>query len=96
MVLHGFCLAGYWIIHMAVENLMGLQDVILRDGDDVKIFMDDAQHITVPRNFLLVAILRRGLLFHQLPDTRICRYDAFNSVGCLCTLDLSDFNQFLK
>ena len=96
MVLHGFCLAGCWIIHMAVENLMELQDVILRDGDDIKIFMDDAQHITIPCNFLLVTILRSRLLFDQLADTRVCRYDAFNSVGCLCTLDLSDFNQFLK
>lgn len=46
---------------MAVEDFMELQDVILRDGDDIKALMDDAQHISIACNFLLVAVLRRGL-----------------------------------
>ena len=47
-------------------------------------------------NFLLVAVLRRGLLLDQLPDTCIGCDNAFNSVRRLRALNLGDFNQLLK
>ena len=96
IVLHSLCPDSYWIVHMAVENLMELKDVILRDGNGIKALMDDAQHISIACDFLLIAVLWRGLLLNQLSDTCIGCNNAFNSVRCLRALNLGDFNQLLK
>ena len=37
-----------------------------------------------------------GFLLYQLPDSCIGGNNPFNGIGCLCTLDLCDFNQFLQ
>ena len=94
VVLHILRAAAHRIIHMTVQNFMELQDKILCDGNGIKIFVNDIQHIAIPGDFLLVPVFWRGLFFDQLSDARTGRYNSFNGIGCLCTLNFGDFYQF--
>lgn len=88
--------ACQWIIHVAVQNLMELQDMALRDGDSVKAFMYDGLHVTVPGDFLLISVLWCGFFLYKLLDTGAGGNDAFHGIGRFCTLYLCDFHQLFK
>lgn len=61
--------AGHSVIHMAVQNFMGLQDIVLRDWNGIEALVDDVQHITITGDFLLIAVLGSRFLLDQLLDT---------------------------
>ena len=50
VVLHVFGPARHGVVHVAVEDLVELQDVVLCNRDGVKVLMDEVQHIPVTCN----------------------------------------------
>ena len=58
--------------------------------------MNDIQHVAVTGNLLLIAVSRRGLLYHQLTDTSARGHDALNGIGCLGALYLCNLNKLFK
>ena len=58
--------------------------------------MNDAQCVTISGNFLLIAVTRRGLFFHQLANARACGNNAFDGVGSLGTLNLRNLYQLFQ
>ena len=96
VVLDIFSASSHRIVHVAAENLVELQDEILGNGDGIKIFVDDIQHIAIASNFLLITISGGGLVFYQLPDAGIGGHYPFNGVGGLCTLDFGNLNQLFQ
>ena len=57
IILHCLSLPRKRIVHMAVQHLMKLKDIVLRDGDGVIALMDDAQHIAVS-GYQLLSLFR--------------------------------------
>ena len=96
VVLHVFGPARHGVVHVAVEDLVELQDVVLGDGDGVEVLMDKVQHISVTSDFLFVPVSRRRFLLYKLPDTGVCGHDALNGIGCLSALHLCNLHQFLQ
>ena len=95
VVLHAFGPARHGIVHVAVEDLVELQDVVLGDGDGVEVLVDEVQHVPVTCDLLLVPVPRRCFLLHKLPDTGVCGHDALDGIGCLGALHLCNLYQFL-
>ena len=93
VVLHAFGPARHGIVHVAVKDLVELQDIVLGDGDGIEVLVNKVQHISVTRYFLLVPVSRRRFLLHKLPNTGVCGHNAFNGIGCLGALHLCDFHQ---
>ena len=89
-------LTSHWIVHLAVENFVQLQNNILRDRNGIKILMNDRQRVTVTRDFLLVAVSGRGFFLDQLFDTRARRHDPLNGVGAFRALNLCDLHKLFQ
>ena len=96
IVLHVFCLTCHRIIHVTVQNLVKLENIILCDRNRVKTIVYDVQHIPVSRNLLLVPVSRRCLFLDKLSDTGICCNDSFNGIGRFRALYFCDLHQFFK
>ena len=96
VVSHTFSPTCHGIVRVAVKNLVELQDVILGDGDGVEVLMDEIQRVPVTCNLLLVPVPRHRFLLYKLPDTGVCGYNAFNSIGCLSALYLCNLHQFFQ
>lgn len=96
IVLDSLCAACYRIIHMAAENFMKLQDVVLRNGNGIEALMNDSKNISILGYFLLVTVLRRRLFFNKLPDSRIRCNNTLDGVRCLGTLYLGNFHELFK
>ena len=96
IILHTFCAARKRVIHVAVQNFVKLQDVVLRNWNRVKALVNDTQHIAVSGDFLLVTVSRRGFLFDELPDSGTRGDDALNSIRCLSTLYLGNLHELFE
>ena len=96
IVLHVFSSAGHGVVHVTVEYLVELQDVVLGDGDGVEVLVNEVQHIPITCNLLLVPVSWRRFLLNQLPDAGVCSHDALNGIGCLGALHLCNLHQFLQ
>ena len=66
IVLHGFGATRNGIVHVTVQDFVKLQNIVLRNGNRVKIIVDDVQHITVSGDLLLVTVFRRGFFLNKL------------------------------
>ena len=95
IILDILCLSGHWIIHMAVHNLVKLQDVVSCQRNGIKAFVNNRKYIAVSRNFLLIFVPGSRFLLNQLPDSCIGGNNTLNGIGCLCTLNLCNLNQLL-
>ena len=96
VVLHAFGPARHGIVHVAVEDLVELQDVVLGDGDGVEVLVNEVQHVPVTSDLLFIPVSRHRFLLHKLSDTGVCGHDALNGIGCLGALHLCDLYQFLQ
>ena len=96
IILDIFRLSCQGIIHVAVHDLMQLEDIIFRDRNGIEAFVDDIQDVTVAGDLLFITVLRSGPLLHKLPDTRIGSNNALNRVGSLGALNLRDLHQLFK
>ena len=99
IILHAFCAARKRVIHVAVQDFVKLQDIVLRNWYRVKALVNDTQHVAVSGNLLLISVPRRGFLLDELPDSGACGNDALNGIRCLSTLyfgDLHELFEFLR
>ena len=96
IILHAFCLPRHRVVHVAVQNFMQLQNVVPRNRNGIKIFVDDIQRITVSGNFLLISVSGRSFFFDQLADTCACGDNPLNRIGCFGALNLGDFHQLFQ
>ena len=96
IILHTFCAARKRVIHVAVQNFVKLQDVVLRNWNRVKALVNNAQHITVTCNLLLIPVPRRGFLFDKLPDSGTRGDDALDGIRCLGALYLGNFHELFE
>ena len=80
IILHAFCAARERVIHVAVQDFVKLQNIVLRNWYRVKALMNDTQHIAVSSNFLLVTVSRRGFLLDELPDSGTRGDDALDGI----------------
>ena len=96
IILHAFCLPRHRVVHVAVQNFMQLQNVVPRNWNGIKIFVDDIQRITVSSNFLLISVSGRSFFFDQLADTCACGDNPLNRIGCFGALNLGDFHQLFQ
>ena len=96
IILHAFCAARKRVIHVAVQDFVKLQDIVLRDWNRIKALVNDAQHIAVTCNFLLVTVSRRGFLLDELPDSGTRGDDALDGIRCLGALYLGNFHELFE
>ena len=96
IILHAFCAARKRVIHVAVQDFMKLQDIVLRNWYRVKALVNDTQHIAVTCDFLLVTVSRRGFLLDELPDSGTRGDDALDGIRCLGALYLGNFHEFFE
>ena len=96
IVLHIFGSASHRVIHVVIQDFVQLQDIILCDGDHIKIFVDDIQYIPIPSDLLLIPIPRCCFFLNELPYAGIRCDDPFDGVGCFRALDLSDLHQLFQ
>ena len=96
VVLHAFDPARHGVVHVAIENLVELQDIILCDRNGIKVLMDEVQHVPITRNLLLVPVPRSRFLLYKLPNAGVCGHNALNGIGCLGALHLCNLHQFLQ
>ena len=50
---------------MQLENIIGI------DGNNIKILVDQIQHISIARNFLLITVSGSCFLFNKLSDAGV-------------------------
>ena len=81
---------------MAVQNFMQLQDIVLRERDDIKTLVYDIKDITISSDLLFISIFGRSLFLYQLPDTGVCGYNSFNGIGRLGALHFCYLYQFFQ
>ena len=81
---------------MAVQDFVKLQDIVPRNWNRVKALVNDAQHITVSGNLLLVTVPRRGFLFDKLPDSGTRGNDALDGIRCLSALYLGNLHELFE
>ena len=96
IVLDALGSASHRVVHMAVQNFMQLQDIVLRNGNGIETLMDDVQDIAVACDFLFIAVLGRCLFLDQLLDTGAGGDNALDSIGCLRALHLCNLHQFFQ
>ena len=72
-----FCLPRHRVVHVAVQNFMQLQNVVPRNWNGIKIFVDDIQRITVSGNFLLISVSGRSFFFDQLADSSLLQVESW-------------------
>ena len=96
IILHAFCAARKRVIHVAVQDFVKLQDIVLRNWYRVKALMNDTQHIAVSSDLLLVTVPRRSFLFDELPDSGTRGDDALNGIRCLGALYLGNLHELFE
>ena len=96
IILHAFCAARKRVIHVAVQDFVKLQDIVLRNWYRVKTLMNDTQHIAVSSNLLLISVPRRGFLLDELPDSGTRGDDALDGIRCLSALYLGNLHELFK
>ena len=96
IILRDFCAARKRVIHVAVQDFVKLQDIVLRDWNRIKALVNNTQHIAVSGNFLLVTVSRRGFLLDELPDSGTRGDDALDGIRCLGALYLGNFHEFFE
>ena len=96
IVLHILRFSHHRVIHVTVQNLMELQNIVLRERDCVETLMNDIQYIPVSGNFLFVAVFRCCLFLYQLTDTGACCDNTFDRIGCFGALHLCNLYQFFE
>ena len=96
IILCDLCAPRKGVIHVAVEDFVKLQDVVLRDWYRVKALMNDTQHIAVTGDLLLIPVPRRGFLLDKLPDSGIRGDNALNGVRCLGALYLGNLHELFE
>lgn len=95
-ILHAFCAARKWVVHVAVQDFMKLQDIVLRNWNRVKALVNDTQHVAVSGDLLLISVPRRGFLLDELPDSGARGNDALNGIRCLGALYLGNLHELFK
>jgi len=96
IVLHVLGLACDRVVRLTVEDFVQLQDIVPRDGDDVKALVNDGEDVAVAGDLLLASVPRSCLFRYKLPDPGICGDDALNRVRCLGALDLGDLHELFE
>ena len=81
------------VVHVAVQNLMQLQNIILRNRNHIKIFMNEVQDITVACNLLFITVARRRFFLHELLDSGAGGHDSLDGIGCFGALHLCNLHQ---
>ena len=97
VVLHAFGPARHGIVHVAIKDLVELQDVVPGNGNRIIVLMNEGQNIPVACNLLLVPVFSAS--FSSSTSCRIAGVggnNALNGIGCLGTLHLCDLHQFLQ
>ena len=96
IILCDLCASRKRVIHVAVEDFVKLQDVVLRDWYRVKALVNDTQHIAVTDDLLLIPVPRRGFLLDKLPDSGTRGDNALNGVRCLGALYLGNLHELFE
>ena len=75
---------------------MQLKDIIGVDRDQIMVFMDGVQHLSVPHDLAFVPVARCGFIGQQLLHAGIGRYDALDLIGSLCALYSGNLHQTIQ
>ena len=84
------------VVHVTVQYFVELQDVVPRNWNRVKVFVNNTQDIAIARDLLLITVSRRSLLLNKLSDPCICGNDALNGIRRFGALYLGDFNELFE
>ena len=96
IILHAFCAARKRVVHVAVEDFVKLQDIVLRNWYRVKALVNDTQHVAVSGDLLLISVPRRGFLLDELPDSGTRGDNALNGIRCLGALYLGNLHELFE
>ena len=75
---------------------MQLQNIILRNRNHIKIFVNEVQDITVSCNLLFIPVARCGFFFHELLDSSAGGHDSLDGIGGLGALHLCNLDQMFQ
>ena len=96
IILHILCSSCDGVVHMTVQDLMQLQNIILRNRNHIKIFVNEVQDITVSCNLLFIPVARCGFFFHELLDSSAGGHDSLDGIGGLGALHLCNLDQMFQ
>jgi hypothetical protein len=75
---------------------MQLQNIIERDGDIFKTFVNNIQSVPIAQNFFFILVPWCCFFGNELPEPGLRSADSFNGIGCLSTLYLCNFYQSVQ